>query len=237
MNVYHLVHESTKESLKYNFDDKLYAIRRNLMLASTIVIAASFISPPDSGVFEVNIGLVKGVLKNPEYLYYFLVISCLYYLVWFYIHCRYVAVHNYSDIKHKFFYHLAAFRAKEAYENIYDKEKRNLPQPPNFDPRGGGGPTSEWSSQVKFSDKGKHEYREGLEALERVGFTISDYKGEVIVRYSYTPTFEDFQYLNIHLDLFWRSKWSQLFTTVLPIAYSVAALLLLSFNIYDMAKS
>jgi len=223
--------------LKYNFDDKLYSIRRSLMIASTIVIAASFISPGKNGVFEVNIGLIKGVLQHPELLYYFLIISCLYYLIWFYIHCRYVALLNYRDVKHRFFYHLAAFRAKETYENVYDKSTKNLPATPNFEPKGGGGSTSEWSSQIKFAKKVKYEYSSGLEALKKAGFEINEYKNEIIVHHVYTPTLEDFQYLKIHMDLFWRAKWSQLFTTVLPIIYSVASILFLSYRLYCMAKS
>ncbi len=237
MNVYHLVQEQTSEWLNYKFDDKLYAIRRNLMIASSIVIASTFINPPQSGVFEVNIGLVKGVLQNPLYLYYFLAISCLYYLVWFYIHCRYVAAQNYRDIKHRFFYYLAAHRAKEAYVRVYSSSDKNLPQPPEFQPTGGGGSTSEWGSKINFVKKVKLEYASGLETLKENGFTISEYKRELIVNYSYSPVFEDFQYLKIHLDMFWRAKWSQIFTTVIPIAYAVLALILLSFNIYGMAKS
>ncbi len=237
MKAYHLVQERMKEDFKFKFDDKSYAIRRNLMIASTIVIASTFVSPPPGGEFEVNIGIVKGVLKNPEYLYYFLGISCIYYLLWFYIHCRYLAFINYRDIKHRFFYFLSSYRAKEAYETVYNNNNKCLPKPPSFEPMGGGGSSDQWSSQVNFAEKVKDEYPEGLNYLKLSGFSVGEHKDLINIHYKYTPTHEDYNYLKFTLDLFWRLKWSQVFTTVLPIVYAAGALLLLSFHIYEMCKS
>lgn len=80
--------ERSKKTLEFDFDDKLYAIRRNLMIASSIAIGATFLSPPQEGFYVVNIGVLNGAVEKPEYISYFLALVCIYYLIWFYVHCR-----------------------------------------------------------------------------------------------------------------------------------------------------
>ena len=88
MKLFDQAHEKSKNLIDFKFDDKVYTIRRNLMIVSSIVIALTFMSPLAQGSYEINIGVIKGVMEKPEYVSYFLAITCIYYLLWFYIHCK-----------------------------------------------------------------------------------------------------------------------------------------------------
>jgi hypothetical protein len=238
MNIYDVVHEKTKKSLNVVFDDKLYSIRRNLMVVSTIVISSTFISPLKAGSYEVNIGLIKGILEEPVYLYYFLAVSCLYYLVWFYIHCRSVVVLNYDTIKFQFMNNLGAIRAEEKYSLIrYDHKKNNTPFSISLTPKGGGGGSGKWISEFRMNENVKQHKPEWLESLRASGFDIQESHGELLVSFTYSPILEDFQYLKYHLDLYWRGRLSYLFTTALPIFYASLSLIILSGHIYGLIKS
>ena len=84
---------------------------------------------------------------------------------------------------------------------------------------------------MNFAEKVKHEYPEGLESLKLAGFSVGGNRDLINIQHHYTPTFEDYKYLQLTLDLYWRLKWSQIFITVLPVVYSTGAILLLSYDI------
>ena len=223
--------EKSRRTLDFEFDDKLYAIRRNLMVASSVVIGSTFLSPPKNGLYEVNVGVLKGVVEKPEYISYFLALVCIYYLVWFIVHCRKVTVNNYQNIKHQFMSHVAALRVGELYSSLYNHIEKNLPVPPQFRASGGGG--GKWTVGVEFVERVEIEHALGIQQLKDAGFNIQKSNGKLKITYQYEAVFEDFRFLNIHLDHYWRGKLSYLFTTVLPMVYSSIAIVLLALHIYN----
>ena len=91
-----------KESLKvidFHFDDTSTALRRNLLMFSTIALAASALSPVgDSQSFEINAILVKGEIDNPRLVYGFIFFVCAYYLIHFCVYCRALILKQYDEI-------------------------------------------------------------------------------------------------------------------------------------------
>lgn len=232
MSLLHEALEKSARTFKFSFDEKAYTIRRNLMVSSSIVVGATFVSPPANGIYEINLGIIKGNLEKPELVWIFLAVICIYYLIWFYIHCRSSAVKSYCDIKHQFMSYLAALRVREIYRTIYEADPASLPKPRNYDPAGGGGDEGVWRVDARWTLDVPKKYAAGIEKLKLNKFGFQEYGGELRYWYNYEASDEDLKYLSSYLDLYWRGRFSHLFTTILPIVYATFALLLLARHIY-----
>lgn len=230
-----LLHEALEKSVRtfnFPFDEKVYTIRRNLMVSSSVVTASTFISPPTNGTYEVNLGVIKGNIETPELVWIFLAVICFYYLIWFYIHCRSNAVKKYQDIKHQFMSHLAALRVGEIYRKVYEADPASLPKPHKYEKAGGGGEQGRWRVDGRWVLEAETRYSSGIDQLKQEGFGFQVYGGELRYWCEYEPTDQDLQYLSIYLDLYWRGRFSHMFTTVLPIIYGAGSLVLLARHIY-----
>ncbi len=231
MNVLYMALERSKRALHFSFDDQLYAIRRNLMIASSVVIGSTFLSPPKDGVYEVNIGVIKGVVEKPEYISYFLALVCTYYLLWFYVQCRKVAVDNYQNIKTTFMGHVAALRADAAYQSLGIGGVGSPAFRVNHTTNG------VMKAGISFPESSVKDYAFSVEKFKGTEFNIGRKNGSIFIDYPYAAVLEDFKYLNIHLDHYWRGRVSYLFTTALPIAYASFAIALLGVHIHSQLTS
>lgn len=225
--------ERSRKSIEFNFDEKLYVIRRNLMIASSVVVGSTFISQPKGGMYEVNIGVIKGAVEKPEYISYFLALVCFYYLSWFYIHCRKVTMDNYSSIRTKFMCHLAELIAEDKYKSLTNTPIGTPPRGPAFKALGGGTDGLWNASTLIPPTRGIPE----KERLESAGFAAQKTDKGTSISYQHKSGYEDIKYFNIHLDHYWRGKASYIFTTILPMAYSIFAILLLGVHIYNQLSN
>jgi len=219
----------SQESIEYEFDDKLYTIRRNLMVISTVTIASTFLSPPLSGKYSVNIGVIKGYLDNPEYISYFLALVCVYYLIWFHVHCRSVVVDNFKNIRRQFLSRVAVLRVSEIYNSFFCQFQFSMPGPPEFE-------FYNYHSHAGFKvGMNIHSQLEPdlKRQLEISGFLIEKRVAQLVLTFQYKDTSEDIVFLNVHKDHYCRRKASYLFITMLPVVYSFIACLFLMEHIYN----
>lgn len=226
--------EQSLRSFNFSFDEQIYAIRRNLMVVSSILIGLTFIKAPEGGNFEINIGIIKGVIEKPHFVYIFAAIVCLYYLLWFYAHCRGLIVKNYSSIKNAFLHRLAALRATDEYHRFRDDIPENLPANVNFRTTGGGGSRYLCESQLIDPLQDIKPYALGIEKLAKSkAFSIKGNPKSQIVYYEHKSIPEDLYFLQKNMDFYWRSTISAAFVTILPISYASLALVAMSIHLYN----
>lgn len=231
--------QQSKVLQKFEFDGQAYTIRRNLMVSSSLAIAAAFVSPPPSGVYEVNLAIVKGVINNPILLYLFLGVVCLYYMLWFYIHCKKLVILNYDAIVSSFSLALAHLNADQKYREIASRQKQpqgrrrhDIPRL-NFQPQRGG--MNSAIVQGSLKDRSLRHFPD-LEASLRghVNFSVGRIEDSITISYHQAITTEDQLFLNVHLDHYWRSRKEEWFITVLPLIFSCIGLFAIGWRIYAL---
>ncbi|MFT6908356.1 MAG: hypothetical protein ACJAS1_005053 [Oleiphilaceae bacterium] len=229
--------QKSSQLQRFDFDDQTYTIRRNLMIFSSISIAATFVSPLDTtGKYEVNMGIIKGVINEPILLYLFLAVTCLYHLVWFYIHCQKLVVRNYMEIKYRFVECLAQINAQEKF-GAFNKELGSTFQgTPDFLSKGGN--FERWKVSGTLSNHALRNHPEIVENLQlKTEFIVSKTADGISLDYYHNTTSNDLLYLHSHFDQYWRTRKEEWFITVLPITYSFVSIILISIHIYGLHES
>ena len=214
--------------LEFYFDDESRVIRRNLMVASTVAIVSTFVTPSMSGgAYEVNMIFLKGLVENPMLVYLLLLVVCLYYWVWFCLHCQGLTIYRYPTIIQEFFASVAVEKASADYEKLV-----------------AGFPDTEAPRRVGFRF---HENQCGLyvcigqseslrsssieakvaERLTSGGYTLDSSAGLGNISYTYKPKCADLVFLERYLFVYWLARKRYLFVTVLPSVYVVIAIVML----------
>jgi hypothetical protein len=222
---------------KFEFDDQTYIIRRNLMIFSSLAIASTFVFPLEAtGKYEVNMGIIKGVINEPILLYLFLAVTCMYYLIWFYIHCQKLVVRNYEDIKHRFVESLAQINAQEKFRVFCEELGSKFQGTPSFLSKGGD--FESWKVTGTLSSHALRNHPEIARDLQSMTEFIVSVTGDGIsLDYCHITTSNDLVYLQSHFDQYWRTRKEEWFITVLPITYSFVSIVLISFHIYGLHES
>lgn len=220
---------------RFNFDAQSYSIRKNLMVASSLSIALTFVSPLEgTGKYAVNLGFLKGDIDNPVLIYIFLAITCGYYLVWFYIHCKSITVKNYSTIRRSFVSSLAVQHARDKFKKFTLEYEPKYTSIPNFTPGGGSGDS--WFVFARIGDI-KLRYPDFIKNLcDNSEFSVTTEKEGFQIKYSHTPSDRDLIFLSCHIDKFWRVKKEVLVVTVLPIAYATFSIILIVAHIWGLTS-
>ncbi|NRF26386.1 hypothetical protein HRJ45_15700 [Vibrio coralliilyticus] len=229
---------------QFAFDDQTYKIRRNLMVSSAIGAASVFLSPiASSGLYEVNIGVMKGSLPSVIPIYIFLSTVCLYYLVWFYIHCKKLAVDNFQDIQVQFSKALTSEHAEILFLNFIKKYPKSallgLIKPIGVAFKPVSTNITKTSVVGEISNQNLKKYPESLiEDLKEDGtFAVSESTRGLELRFSYELTLDDRIHLDSHLDKYWRTRAEELFVTCLPIICGLVAISLLAIKIYRLTNA
>ena len=222
---------------KFEFDDQAYTIRRNLMVFSSLAIASTFVYPvTETGKYEVNLGVIKGVINEPILLYLFLAVTCIYYLIWFYIHCQRLVVRNYNDIKNRFVESLAQVNAQEKFKVFVKEFEPKFQGVPDFQSK--GGIFEAWKVCGNLTAHALRNYPDMVGNLkERSEFLVQQTADGIAVEYTHNTNNNDLVYLNSHLDQYWRTRKEEWFISVLPIAYSCVSILLIARHIYGLYQS
>jgi len=221
---------------RFNFDEQTYTIRRNLMIVSSLAIASTFVTPLDTGKYEINMGIIKGNIDNPILLYLFLGISCLYYLSWFVIHCKRLVVRNYSSIKQSYLIALSMLNAKEEFKKFTKNCEPKFSGTPDF--IGTRGSHKQWTVRANLNSHVVTNYTSMIDNLEKNSpFTMTDVSDGKSLEYAHEYSANDLVFLNIHIDQFWRTRKEEAFITLLPIGYSIIAIFLIGLHIYTLSKS
>lgn len=225
-----LLRKST-EVKHFEFDEQTYTIRKNLMLFSSLAIALTFISPfPKTGDYEVNLGIIKGVIDNPILVYIFLDFVCGYYLIWFYFHCRRLVVPNYLTIRNSFEAVIALMHAREKFKELTKVIGPAVLGEPKF--------TYSAFGEVKgVLGIALNDHPEMMKNIrEKSEFIITENNNAFYIHYVHKLDDRDLIYLNSHLDQFFRLRKEEIIVTVLPIAYSTLSIILIAFHIVKLLK-
>lgn len=228
MNLGRQALQDSRKLQRFDFDKHTYTIRRNLMIISSLAIASTFISPiVSTGKYEINIGIVKGTIDNPILLYIFLAISCIYYLIWFYIHCKRLVINNYKSILHSFDQALVLSNAKRNYTKIM--KTQGLPE---FSLNGNLKVTA------NLNENFIQRYQGQIVDLENSAlFEIETVDNGKKLSYTHIYSDIDLEYVNAHVDQYWRTRKEEAFITLLPIGYSIIAISLIGLHIYVLLQS
>ncbi|EKO3495990.1 hypothetical protein LO872_002670 [Vibrio fluvialis] len=230
MNLAYIAFKETKLSVKFRFDERAERIRRDLMVFSTLAIAASFVKPVTSGSYEVNLIVMKGTIENPILLHIFIGIICLYFAVWFIIYCARLTLEIYENTDTQFTMKLASITADELL-------KKHLPVSVQSSFICNGFNNGEYYSRWEIPKSSTIITDEFItEVSSSEGFKVNERSSMVEICYTFTPSFEDLKYLRIHIDKCNRAKREAMFFTVLPLVYAFISLLFLSIHVYGLWK-
>lgn len=215
----------------FEFDAEFFTIRRNLMFACTVSLLLFFVKPSSSGVYDVNIGILKGSIDNPIYLYAFAITALLYYVALLVSHCRNLTVSRYSQIKADYMSALSESKARVTYMKAYLATNGTLPTP----------------DKLTFSHKHQHTISVILPSLrnitkhrmEMLGFEVLINHDICELVYHSRRNLSQFELevLRGSLDLYWRAGISKFVTVVVPILYATLVFILQVENIVGMVSN
>ena len=223
------------EKLRFNFDDRTYTIRRNLMISSSLAIASTFLSPLESeGKYEVNLGVIKGVVESPVHLYLFLAVVCIYYLFWFHLHCKKLVVGHFNSQLSSFISSLARINAEDKFKEFIKNNNILYEGGTSFESKIIGVNRYTVRGVLKKS-YGINHFKSMVDKLkEDSEFVISDVADGINIEYTHECSINDLAYLNCHVDLCWRRRKVDMFVATLPILYSILALFLILWHISSL---
>ncbi|HCG5940486.1 TPA: hypothetical protein NJ055_004637 [Vibrio parahaemolyticus] len=219
--------EKQAGKFSFEFDTEFFTIRRNLMFASTVSLLLFFVKPSSSGVYDVNIGILKGSIDNPIYLYAFAITALLYYVALLVSHCRNLTVSRYSQIKAEYFSALSESKARVTYMKAYLATNGVLPTP----------------DKLTFSQKHQHaisviipKFNIAKHRMEMLGFEvlINHDVCELVYHSRRNLSQLELEVLRSSLDLYWRAGISKFVTVVVPILYAALVLILQVQNVVGM---
>ncbi|MCR9474942.1 hypothetical protein NB532_00715, partial [Vibrio antiquarius] len=189
------------------------------------------VKPSSSGVYDVNIGILKGSIDNPIYLYAFAITALLYYVALLVSHCRNLTVSRYSQIKADYMSALSESKARVTYMKAYLATNGTLPTP----------------DKLTFSHKHQHTISVILPSLrnitkhrmEMLGFEVLINHDICELVYHSRRNLSQFELevLRGSLDLYWRAGISKFVTVVVPILYATLVFILQVENIVGMVSN
>jgi len=224
------------DEVKVTFPEHIYVIRRNLMIACTLAIFFILIEPSSDG-FEVNIGVLKGNIKNPSVLYIIMIFVCTYYLCWFHFACKAAMIFagsddthykNEEELKYYFLRRLSELKAGEDIKKSLDKIKLgNI----NIECESLHAGDDDYIAYCKMKNTDIRSMYQDLsmvhETLVNDGFEYKDDDVFTRVEYKFTPSLDELYFYERHKDNVWRWNRYRCFETVLPILYAALAFLIL----------
>ncbi|WP_028863994.1 hypothetical protein [Psychromonas aquimarina] len=227
---------NSKRRYDCTFDQSLTPLKRNLMFVSVLSFAALNVSPKN-GEYNVNLGVISGVIDRPELIFCGLLAVCLYHVCFFWIKCRHTIINsiNYHKVEEFFMYELSASHAFHEYNKLvrlhlntnvnmavgsFNRSPKNPRENDNWKVR----------SQIQFEHI--KSYPELLSALnENKHFEINENRGFAEIDFTYKATNDDYKFLNIHRDHFWLTKKSEFIEHVLPLILGYSAVIFLTYKI------
>jgi hypothetical protein len=224
--------KSAWQYINFDFSDKTYAIRRNLLAACSIAIASTFVD----SIEKVNFGLVSGAPINTVVIYWALCVVVFYYCIWLYLYGRSQVITNLTEIENGFFKSLAISEAQAKYADYVSAKnegKRPTSVPIAFELYVQGESTVNIigrPSDYELNEVSINERMNELDA-ETSFVTHSDTRGIPYVIYKTVKRPMDHAYLNIRLDSLMLHGWKNVFVFKLPFFYALLTLILLALKI------
>lgn len=223
--------------LQVHSDQQLFKIRKSLILVASISFISLFIQPLSShGYYELNIGIIKGTITNPEYIYFSLLIANLYFLCFFIDHCKVLRFKQYNSISDVIYKKFATDSAVSELRPLLGQYLNKNGQMPIFQ-------TSNRRDRymqlhAPLHEKTATKYRQelaGVESNDRI--TVHRSPDNDIASFSYTYNFDDDDYKFV--QVFFKSackvvKSHNRFVVQLPVAFSLVTILLLGLNIFHL---
>jgi len=225
------------DEVKVTFPEHIYVIRRNLMIACTLAIFFILIEPSSDG-FEVNIGVLKGNIKNPSVLYIIMIFVCTYYLCWFHFACKAAMIFagsddnhykNEEELKYYFFRRLSELKAGEDIKKSLDKIKLgNI----NIECESlHASDDDDYIAYCKMKNTAIRSMYQDLsmvhDTLKNDGIKYEDNDVFTTVEYKFKPSLDELYFYERHKDNVWRWNLYRLFETVLPRWFAALAILIL----------
>jgi hypothetical protein len=231
---------AAKRQYDCEFDQSITPLKRNLMFVSILSFAALNVSPKN-GDYNVNLGVISGVIDKPELVFGGLLAVCLYHVYFFWIKCRYTIISsiNYPKIDEFFMYELSSIYANYEYFQLTElhlsRQVNMAVQDFKISPENS---REKGCFKVRTEIQLEHvkSYPEFYEALkQKTYFKVTENRGFAQIDFMYKPNGVDYQFLNIHRDHFWLTKKSEFIEYVFPLVLGYFAVLLLIYKIIILA--
>jgi hypothetical protein len=226
---------ASKRLYDCNFDQSLSPLKRNLMFVSILSFAALNVSPKN-GEYNVNLGVISGVIDKPEIVFGGLLAVCLYHVYFFWVKCRHTIINsiNYPKIEEFFIYELASYHAFYEYHNLVRLHLNNninmavgsFNRSPKNSRENGN-----WKVRSEIQFEHLKSYPDFYAALtEHDNFEVCDIRGFAQIDFMYKATDSDYKFLDIHRDHFWLTKRSEFIEHVLPLILGYTAVIFLTYK-------
>jgi hypothetical protein len=227
---------ASKRQYDCNFDESITPLKRNLMFVSVLSFAALNVSPKD-GDYNVNLGVISGVIDKPELVFSGLLAVCLYHVYFFWVKCRHTIINslNYPKIEEFYMYELSSIHAFHEYHKLVNQHLNrqvnmavgSFKRSPK-DAREKG----YWKVRAEIQLEHIKSQPEFLDALKQHEFfEVTESRGFAQIDFMYKSTEKDHGFLNIHRDHFWLTKKSEFLEHVLPLILGYSAVIFLVFKI------
>ncbi|MDX2367730.1 MAG: hypothetical protein QNK36_04900 [Colwellia sp.] len=230
---------ASKRKYDCKFDQSITPLKRNLMFVSILSFAALNVSPKN-GDYNVNLGVISGVIDKPELVFGGLLTVCLYHVYFFWLKCRYTIINsiNYPKIEEFFMYELSSIHAFHEYFQLTELHLNRqvnmavgafIKSPKNAREKG--------CFKVRAEIQLEHikSYPEFYEALKQEEyFEVAESRGFAQIDFMYKPTGDDHKFLNIYRDHFWLAKKSEFIEHVLPLVLGYSAVIFLVYKIITL---
>ena len=216
--------------ISINYSQDVSSHRRNLLFASVLGFVV-FILTPINGVYEVNLGVLSGEIKQPEYVYFGVAFLLAYQIICFwYLNRKSVSsIFNREKIENVFMFELAAIFAARRWHEITERYRlakvntaiSNFER--SFDHKKH---TSSYTVRAVTTTVHVDEMgglRELL--LKDARFNSTDMRGEFRLDFVFTPSFEDYRFLAANRDNFWVLKASDFLEHLFPLLLGFCSLM------------
>lgn len=214
----------------YYDDTQIYSIKRTLLIFASTAIAVTLVSPDNQGIYKINMGIIQGNLNNPLYLYLFLAVVCLYYLLWMHAHTSKLIANNFNNLVNQFMFNLSSMHAKDKFMEMGKKYSENWNGTPDFKGRSGSGGTYISSDGITEHALRNHiDFKTAL--INGSEFNTKEYKDQIELLFTFTPTSDDLKFFNIHKNLCCILRRSDWFIIQIPMIYGVVAEVIIVFHI------
>jgi len=227
-------HVHIRSSFRIDFDERLFTIRRSIMVSSTVAIAASFIKPKSENGYEVNLGVIRGLVDQPQLMYLFIAFAVVYYFIWFQSHIKSLKSASYFSLKTNFFRQVSKDLANDVCLNICDSKIKTIPDFPRvaFFSISGVTEVGEEFVVKTITTTYLSNLRKIRSELIENGIQVEDKGDKIILMYKYRPVLEDYTFLSLIKNDYFIDFFQKTIVIRVPQLYALFSLALISHRIY-----
>ena len=224
------------------FDPSMSTKKRNLLFVTLLSFASLMVSPKD-GVYNINLGVISGVVEKPYLIFSGLLLVCLYHVYLYWINCRQTILNsiNFGKIEEIYMFELASVSAfKEWNELVRQHVNKSINMAIGSFIRSPKSPQENGNWKVRAEIQSEHlkSQENLLKALQDNNlFELGESRGFSQIDYIYKSKIEDYQYINLQKDQFWLTKKKDFMEYVLPLILGYVAIISLIWKIVPLINN